>query len=178
MGKAGTHIAAAAAAERSRRGPSRFLLSYHRVYGPRTTAVSLSVERAMIGVMPLRIWKSRLGWLVTDPAGGPSARSRPFNAPLAGRHPRRRRIRDANDARARIPHRFLEGAFTAFPVVAGCRNSAKIAFSGLEPAGNALISDGDSMGYGANSLLGGTMEFLYRTTNFRRANNRITMEIL
>jgi hypothetical protein len=57
-------------------------------------------------------------------------------------------------------------------------NTAKIAFSDIEPAGDAPISDGGSMDYGANSLLGGTMEFLYRTTNFRRANNRITTEIL
>ena len=166
MGKAGTHIAAARAVERSRRGSSRFLLSHHRVYGPRTMAVSLSVERAMIGVMPLRIWKSQLGWLVTDTRRRPISSISAIQRPQARGHPCRGRIRHANGALARIPHRSLGRAFTSCAIIAVCRNTAKIAFSGLEPAGNALISDGGSMGYGANSLLGGTMEFLYRSTNF------------
>ena len=80
--------------------------------------------------------------------------------------------------RQRIPYRSLGRAFTARAAVAVCPNTVKIAFSGLEPAEDALISDGDSMDYGANSLLGGTMEFLHRTTNFEAPNKRITMEIL
>jgi hypothetical protein len=66
---------------KDREGAPHDSSSHHRAYRPRTTAVSLSVERAMIGVMPSRTWESQLGWLVTDLRLWPSARSRPFNAP-------------------------------------------------------------------------------------------------
>jgi hypothetical protein len=66
---------------KDREGAPHGSSSCHRAYRPRTTAVSLSVERPMIGVMPSRTWKSQLGWPVTDLRRRPSARSRPFNAP-------------------------------------------------------------------------------------------------
>jgi hypothetical protein len=113
---------------KDREGAPHDSSSHHRAYRPRTTAVSLSVERAMIGVMPSRTWESQLGWLVTDLRLWPSARSRPFNAPgPAGTRAAAEYVLPTTRQRA-FPNRSLGRAFTAGAAVAVCRIQRKSRF--------------------------------------------------
>ena len=74
---------------KDREGAPHGSSSHHRACRLRTTAVCLGVERAMIGVMPSRTWKSQLGWLVTD------LRRRPIRSISPIQRPRPAGIRDA-----------------------------------------------------------------------------------
>ena len=91
----------------------------------------------MIGVMPLRIWKSQLGSLVTDTRRRPISSISAIQRPPIRRHPRRGRIRLANDAPACMSRPLLGTCIHGWRSRRNVPNTAKIAFSGIEPAGDA-----------------------------------------